>query len=321
MFAHERAWGLSEIPVVTAVRIFSLGAGLLMLWATYRIARAVYPERPTVAVVAATIVAGWPQYVFMSRAISNDVMAASLSAAVLAILLSRGRPERYIAAAGVASLASLTKLTAAFTMAIVLASFALEYRLRPAQRKFLRPSGFVMLAVFATTALFVALEPIVRANLESSSRAFGGIAPAAVTFSYWVEVLRLTASSGWARFGWMNVPAPLWQAYLWWLLLLAGSAWALWNFRSEGRSLFVVALLLLWAGAVTAAYLRINVNRFQPQFRFAFALLPVLATLTAAGYASWFGRRPVLTLALLALLLFSVNLWLVLRLILPAYSV
>lgn len=178
-----------------------------------------------------------------------------------------------------------------------------------------------MLAVFATTALFVALEPIVRANLESSSRAFGGIAPAAVTFSYWVEVLRLTASSGWARFGWMNVPAPLWQAYLWWLLLLAGSAWALWNFRSEGRSLFVVALLLLWAGAVTAAYLRINVNRFQPQFRFAFALLPVLATLTAAGYASWFGRRPVLTLALLALLLFSVNLWLVLRLILPAYSV
>lgn len=324
MFAHEQVWGLAETPAVTAVRLLTLASGLLLLWATYQIARAVFPQRPATAVLATTIVAGWPQFVYMSRAISNDVPAAALAAAVLALLLRGRRPQRYIVAAVVAILAGLTKLTAAFTVVIVLAGFALDFRLRPEQRPLLRQSGLLMLAVLGGAALLAALEPTLRANLQASARAFGGSAPAAATFTYWVEVLRLTASSGWARLGWMNVAAPPWQAHLWWAILLAGVAAGLWRLRSQPRAPFVLVLLLLWIGAVVAGYLRINMNRFQPQFRFAFALVPVLAALAAGGYtarpALWPGRRPLVRLGYLALLLFFANLWLVLRLIVSAYS-
>ena len=323
MFVHERNWQLAETQAVTAVRIFTLAIGLLTLWATYRVTVALFPGQHVLALAAATLVAGWPQFVYMSRAISNDLLATALSAAVLVVVLQEGRPSRYPLAAGLASLAFLTKLTAAFTAGIVLAAFALEFWQRPAQRRELARAGLLMTAIFAGSVALIALVPALREPLVRGVRAFAGVSPAASSTATWLDVLKRTASSGWARFGWMNVAAPSWQAYAWWLTILGGAVgglFALWR-RHPRPSSFLIAVLALWAVAVLAGYLRINLNRFQPQFRFAFALLPVLGGLAAGGYRNWLGRRSYLGVGVLALALFLVNLWLIFQLVIPAYAV
>lgn len=323
MFVHDGGWGLAETAAVTAVRILSLALGLVILWATYRVALAVYPGQPVIAAAAATLVAGWPQLVFMSRAISNDLLATALSVLVLVVLLRQSLPGRYPLAAIVATLAILTKLTAIFTAGIVLAAYALDFWRYPATRKELARAGLLMVAVFAAGGLLIALVPTLRDHFVAGLRAFGGVAPAAQAAPYWAEVLQLTASSGYARFGWMNVAAPAWQGYLWWALLLGATLLgilAMWRQR-ERPSAYLLALLGLWTMAVLAGYLRINLNRFQPQFRFAFALLPVLGTFAAGGYWRWLEGQPTLAVVMLALGLFLVNLWLLLQLVVPAYAV
>jgi 4-amino-4-deoxy-L-arabinose transferase-like glycosyltransferase len=321
MFVHDGGWGLAETPGVTAVRLFSLALGLLTVGATYHLAVNVYPGQPAIGAAAATLVAGWPQFVYMSRAVSNDLLATALSVLVLVILLQQGRSWRYPLAALLAGLACLTKLTAVFAAGIVVIAYLLEFWRHPERRKALLWPGLVMLAVFAATAALIGFVPILREHFQTGLSAFTAITPAARTAAYWSDVLQLSASSGWARFGWMNVAAPAWQAYAWWLFILAGvlaGTAALWRRRP---ALFLVAILVLWSAAVLAGYIRINLNRFQPQFRFAFALLPVLGTFAAGGYQRWLRRRPSLAVVLLALTLFLVNLWLIFQLVIPAYAI
>jgi hypothetical protein len=257
----------------------------------------------------------------MGRAVSNDLLATALSVLVLVILLQQGRSWRYPLAALLAGLACLTKLTAVFAVGIIVIAYLLEFRQHPERRKALLRPGLVMLAVFAATAALIGLVPILREHFQTGLRAFSATMPAARTGAYWGDVLQLSASSGWARFGWMNVAAPAWQAYAWWLFILAGVIAGIASLWRQRPALFLVAILVLWVAAVLAGYIRINLNRFQPQFRFAFALLPVLGTFAAGGYRCWLRRQPSLAVVLLALALFLVNLWLIFQLVIPAYTI
>lgn len=152
-----------------------------------------------------------------------------------------------------------------------------------------------------------------------------GFNSAALTVPYLSDVLQLTLVSGWATFGWMNVPAPAWQAYAWWLLLAgAGSLGAIATFRrlrnnGPALPLFVVAV---WFVGVVGVYLWIQFNRFQPQFRYAFALVPVLAGLAGIGLAVLLEDHPRLrglALVILAVGLFLANAWLIFGVVMPSY--
>jgi hypothetical protein len=72
-----------------------------------------------------------------------------------------------------------------------------------------------------------------------------------------------------------------------------------------------------------AVYARIQINRFQPQFRYAFSMIPVLAAFSGAGIAALLNRSarwPRLALVGLAGLLFLVNLWIIFAILVPAYA-
>ena len=73
-----------------------------------------------------TLVAGWPQFLFLSRAISNDGLALALGAVVLATLVADGRPRRFAWAALPAALAVLAKLSLLFAVGVVLAALAAD---------------------------------------------------------------------------------------------------------------------------------------------------------------------------------------------------
>ncbi|MFW6070287.1 MAG: glycosyltransferase family 39 protein [bacterium] len=331
IFEHDAPglWGQATEPgTVLVVRLLSLAAGAALIWATYVIAARLFPRVEGAGVAAATLVAGWPQYVFMSRAISNDVLAAALAGLVLVVLLTdMGQPRRYLYAGVLAALAILTRLNMAFVLAPLGIAFAAELATAGKRlRRYLLWGALAAVPLLLAAALIV-WHPTLRTHLRLTSLFFGQVGPNAGQLSYWLDVTGLTLQSGWALLGWMNVPTPLWQSVVWWGFLLGGSLLGLWRLFAAPAAggwhkTVIVVIILTWCAAVLAAFVRINLNRFQPQFRFMFSLVPLLATLAAGGVLSFVAdKRQARTAAIIAtaFLLLLANAAIIVFTVVPAY--
>jgi len=138
--------------------------------------------------------------------------------------------------------------------------------------------------------------------------------------------LKLSISSGFARFGWMNVPAPDWQAYVWWgaiVVLTFSGLWSILKAPLDQRQKVQLVVLFIWTVGVAATYLRLNMNRFQPQFRYAFPLLSVITLFAATGYRRlWKRGRWSANVPLIVLVtgLIVINVYLILFVIGPVYA-
>lgn len=331
MFTHPPKGALLTLhePVSLAVlRIEAILFGLVSLMVAGRLARHLVPQRPHAARMAMILVAGWPQFLFMSRAINNDGLAVALAAGVLAVLVDVGKPKRYIVASGLAALAILTKFTMIFAAAAVVCAWGLEMALSgdKGMRGRLLRSGAVGVLVFGALAALLWFHPTLHAHLSWAQRTMRGVHSQALTITYWLDVFKLTLQSGWGRFGWMNLATPDLQVALWWAALLVTGGvglFALWRRADTPGARLILWIACVWAVCVAASYLRIQVNRFQPQFRYALSILPVLAAFSGAGWATLTASSRLLTRALeavlLGLLLLS-NLWIILFLLAPAYG-
>ncbi len=321
MFQHQP----NEEPLaVNFLRVLAIALGLATLATAGLVAARLFPAQPLAPLLAMTLAAGWPQFLFLSRAISNDGLALALGAGVLAALVADGRPRRFVWAAGLAALAVLTKLSLLFTVGVVLAALAVELVLhrgwqRPIRRDYLRAALGVLL-IFTALALLIALQPTLREHFLRSGSAY----TANRALIDWGEVAALTFRSGWARFGWMSLPAPDWQVWLWWITLgsgsIAGAAIAARHASTPNARSRLLALALWLAGAL-AAYASVILATPQPQFRFLLPLVPVLAALAAGGLLAPLPARarPLATIAAATILLVA-NLWLIFGLLAPAYG-
>lgn len=323
MFVHSAEFSGSEPLALIALRLESIALGGLTIAASGIVAKRLAPEHTETHLAAMVLVAGWPQFIFMSRAINNDVLATALAVGTLAMLVSVGRPSRFATAGLLASLAVLSKITMVFAASTVLITYAIEIVVASNKKSYILP-GLVVTGVFSATAALILLQPTLRLNYDWSQQTIAGINAAATTVAYWRDVLYTSLQSGWARLGWMNVVTPEWQAVAWWsLLIVAGTigAWASWR-ANQQHSRLVLIICAIWLLAILAGYLRINLNRFQPQFRYAFATIPVFAALASCGLKTLLIRhdRLVGLLApLIALTLLLVNLWIIMVVAIPAY--
>jgi hypothetical protein len=212
-----------------------------------------------------------------------------------------------------------------FTLVVVALVGGLEWLVYRTQRRAYLAPAVISLCVTGALAALLILQPTLNQHLLANEDSFGTISPQALTLTYWLDVLKLSISSGFARFGWMNVPAPDWQAYLWWILVtvtvLIGLVGILRTPRDQHTKLVLITLFI-WTAGVLAIYLRLNANRFQPQFRFAFPLLPIVCTFAAAGWlqiARRFTRKSVFVVGSPIVLLVIVNFYLIAGVIVPAY--
>jgi hypothetical protein len=328
MFLHTDKSSFFIIPepfTVVAVRIMSILLGLVTVWASYRTTAAIWPNDSTLPVLAASLCAGWPQFLFMQRAINNDILATALASAVLIVLLKAGQPRRFIWATGLACLALLAKLTMSFTLVAVALIGGLEWLICRTQRQAYLAPAVISLGITGTLVAILIFQPTINQNLLANQNGFGTISPQSSTLTYWLDVLKLSISSGFARFGWMNVPAPDWQAYLWWIFVavtvLIGLVSILRTPRDQHAKLILITLFI-WTAGVLVTYLRLNANRFQPQFRYAFPLLSIICAFAAAGWlqiAHRFTRKSVFVVGALIVLLVIINIYLIAAVIMPAY--
>jgi hypothetical protein len=328
MFQHqasEHIWQISEPVSLSIVRLLSVLLGLVTLFAAYQVAAQVFPERPAVPVLATALVSGWPQFVFLSRSINNDVLATALAAALLAVLLRVGLPRRFPLAALLAAGAVAAKLSMAFTVIVVLLSWSLEFWSFSDERWRYVRAFMLSIGIWILVFGSLLLNPTVRLHLLGSSWYWTQQAGSTFALSYWLDVAALMIDSGWARFGWMNVVVPPWQAYLWWMLIAATavlgfvSAWRTCRLRAD---LIRLIMVLLWMAGIAMSIVRINLVVFQPQFRFALSSLPLFAGFASGGILSTLPsleRVQVAAVAATLVILLVANLWIIGSVLYPLY--
>jgi len=330
MFAHGSKsgfWVLTEPFTLTALRIESILFGLVTLWTAYRIARRLVPTAPYAPLFAVTLVAGWPQFVFMSRAINNDMLAFALAGATLAILVGSDHPRRYIAANVLIVAAVLSKTTMVFTAGVAALSWVIEWFTASgkARRIQLTRFGLISILLFGALVAFLILQPTLREHVQATATTITPPNPASQTATYWGNVFRTTLQSGWGRFGWMNLATPDSQVYTWWALLAITVPIGFISATCRSHKAInrhVILICSAWIICTLVVYSRIQLNRFQPQFRYAFAMIPVLTAFSGVGLTTLLGssaRLQRLAVLLLTALLLAVNLWIVFVVLVPAY--
>jgi 4-amino-4-deoxy-L-arabinose transferase-like glycosyltransferase len=308
--------------VVFRLRAFDAALGAVTLGIAYFVAREVLQSH--LAVFTPAVIAGMPMFTAVSAAISVDPLTNLLAAATLLPLVRRlhrsvggfGWP---VASGVLIGLAVLTKLAAAIFVPLALAVIVVRSR-RP------RREAAVLLA---TIALVVApwlvhqvttygwTDPLAlgrHASVVQDQPRFPGLSA-----EYLDDFLTTTFHSFWAQFGWMAIVAPTRLYWAWALLTFA----AMVGLVRERRRLAEPSGRLLVSVVITAiiAYIGYNFSFQQFQGRYLFTALTPIAVLLTAGWAAWLPARAApWGLALIAALLLALNVYTLLRVLVPGFA-
>lgn len=293
--------------------------GALVVGCTWAIARRLH-DSPTLALLAAALVAFNPQFLFTSALVTNDALLAALSAGSL--LAAMGKMQHatcnmqhagkaigekqwaiasrdasimhhasYIILGLLLGLALITKQSALILLPLLPLAAWLCYG-----RDWRRGLGFLVAnsVVIALVAgwwylrnwrLYGDLFGLEAFRAEFLTQAWDWRDPAA-----WLGALWQLHESFWGRFGWMSVYAPNWWSVLTAVLVLiatVGVAWRLVVAKSEDRRALLVCyglLVVLPALAlVWTLSFALTAGLVAWQGRFLFPAIAPIAVLLAAG--------------------------------------
>jgi len=318
LYLHEPA--LERFPYrdvalgVHLVRWLSLlmGAGVLLF--VHATVRELVPSRPHVAVMATSLVAFNPMFLYISASVHDDALANLVAAAILyttARLLTRGpTTHQVMALGGLLGLALLTKLTCLLIAPTVGLGLLLRVRTkdgRPKWGSLVRSGGAILLVALLTGGWWLVRNQLLYGEPTSMGRqveAWGGLRSNAPNLAAAVRELGFLHDSFWGVFGYGQIPMPKW-AYAFPRLLgvLALGGWLLqWSrhrSQRESRALDHIGdlpsgtlLVLVSAPLVTAltVFVRMTLIDTANFGRYLFVSLGFLAPLCALGLGEW-GRN------------------------------
>lgn len=321
---------------IIVIRLFSLCLGAVSIALLYRLIRRALPGMPFVAIAGAAILALNPEFLFISASVNNDNLMAALAIWCLILLVEageRGATAHTAVLIGASlGLALLTKFTALGLLPLAALAFAFGFwRTRIVRYVTLYPAIAFGLALLISgwwylrnyllygdpTGLSVFLKIVNTRN------------PPPPLYELIFQELEGFRISFWALFGGVNLLAPpaIYQIYdvlvVAAILGLAFSGFKAFRARSVpgNPSLFVTALLLVWAAAVSYGLLRWSQSTLASQGRLLFPAMPGIALLFAYGLVGW-ASAPVqrrLT-AGLTVALAGIALFLPIAVIAPAYA-
>lgn len=330
---------------LTALRLFSVLIGVIIVLCTYGVGMVIYPARPEIALGAAAFVAFLPQHIAILASVNNDALGWALTSMILlaSVIYVKlpGRLQSWQLGILV-GLALITKASAYMMAGVVLLAILLRWWSKREERVLL----FGELVMYIIPALAIGLvwwsrnfgvygfpdflglrahDAVVvgqpRTSELISSAGFGG---------YLSQALNTTFNSFWGQFGWMGVPMPTWMylgilGFLIAVILGFAVEFGFLRRRADRTPEQRNAGLILLATAILAvlAYLYYNTEFQQFQGRYMFPLLIPLGMVMALGVDAWrrflFNRWDVARwLVVLIFMGFAVvDIWLLWRVIVP----
>ncbi len=284
--------------IARAVNVL-IGAGVV--WMSWLIGRAIWPERPALSLGGAAFVAFNPMFVYMSGAVNNDIIAAFSGAAVTLASVRLLRDEKGLSRRWGLILGALfgMALMSKFNLAAIALSIEAAVTWTAWRRKQWRLWWTVNILITAMTLLtagwWFARNMILYGEptgFEMVTELWGARNPAD-SWGLAFSELPYAWTSLWGRFGYGQVPLPEpIYAGLRWLALIAAvglpipflrrrqEAWP-----QDGIPLLLLLLNVALFFAVLFSYLL--VSPAGPMGRFFFPALPSLALLMFYGLAQW----------------------------------
>jgi len=202
------------VLMVHVARWVNVILGAIMVWVTYRIGLAALSDRKFVAAGAAAIVAFNPQFLFMSGAVNNDVIAGLFGSILLwqgVHIIRYGLTTRRAFGLGlVFGLALMAKFSLAFALPLIELALIIAVWPKRDWRSFIKANAILIgcAAVIAgwwfvrNTQLYG--EPT---GVQRMNELWGGRDPKE---SFWLAVSEIPYawSSLWGRFGYGQIPLP-----------------------------------------------------------------------------------------------------------------
>jgi 4-amino-4-deoxy-L-arabinose transferase-like glycosyltransferase len=272
-----------------------IGAGVVCT--TYFLGREVVPNRPWVAVGAAALVSLNPQFIYLSGAINNDILAALCGAAVLwaCVRLVRSGPNwRTDVTLGILyGLALLTKFNLVALLGLIGLAYALLLWRTRDWHAALR-GGLTVVGIAAAIAGWWFVRNWVLYGDPTAMNMVNELWEGGEVSEGWWAVgqsLPYLWSSLWGRFGYGQLPLPeaVYQVLFWFCVIaLAGY---LIPRRDEPPIIVLLPLIasILLFGAVVAYY--ISIQPAGPMGRFLFPCLPAFAVLISLGLSRFIPDR------------------------------
>ncbi len=260
--------------------------GAFTVWLTWALAMRLFPATPEIALGAAAIVAFNPQFIYLSAAMNNDILAAAMGTAVILLsvtLLQDGLTSRAVTRLGIVyGLALLTKLH----LAVLLAGIVLAiWKAHGSWREKLRALGTLLsLAGLLAGWWFVRNWQLYGdpTGLTMVNRLWDGRPASGNWWALWQSWPYLW-SSFWGRFGYGQIPLP--QSLYTGLLLFTGLGFA--GYIRPRRGEPARGAGLLWMTMVSFTIIVAYYILIQPagaMGRFLFPALSSFAVLLASGW-------------------------------------
>lgn len=294
---------------VRLVRLFSVLMGAVTVYLTYKIAREAAPDRPVVALGAASLNAFLPMFLFISGAVNNDNLAIPLASLALLIMIrvvhSRRaiyRPVPWTTWAGLGVVIGLAVLTKEGTLGLLPMAFGTavvavwQWVVRHDRSSGTPPpaSWIVPAAGRLVWALFLVIVPVLLIagwwyyrnivlygdwlGWNAFIAVLGERAHPASLLQLWGE-RRGFMMSYWGLFGGVNIPYPMWVYTLLNTVLLASVA---------GFGVYAVTLLrrewVLWREMVTDWFARLLA---AVERNFALIVCLVFSAAVVYGLIQW----------------------------------
>lgn len=298
---------------LSALRLFSLLIGVLVILSAYSVGKLLLPDRPQVALGMAAVVAYLPQHLAFLASVNNDslgwaVIGITLTL-TLAYLKSPVPSQRWVVVLGLlVGVGFITKASTYFLAGVVPLAMVLKWRIeRQNLSLLLQRSALFLLPALLLGGLwwarnfnvygfpdFLGLrahDAVVADQPRTADRiAEIGWGP------YLSQSIQTTFNSFWGQFGWMALPMPGWvYSALTVLLLAAAGGWVIdqtcLRANPQPRTLNgqTAALLILALTALLALlqYLYYNTEFLQLQGRYLFSGLVPFAFWLVAGVDTW----------------------------------